>query len=211
MRISRGITCTAVALMAVAAIAAPVAAHRGKGGGKKPMGTIASFDGTTLTVTTTSGDEVTGTVTEDTQIKKEHRGHHSRNGNPTKGSVQDLTAGTFVLRMKVEDDVVEKVRVRSAAPHDDGGCSDDEATEEESTEDESTDETEATEEEAETDSSDDATDSTRLSSDEEGTESDDCSTDEDESTDDEADTTEDESDTTEEESTDGEEGGDTEA
>ena len=38
--------------LALGSVAAPIAqAHRGRGQGKKPVGTIASFDGTTLAVT----------------------------------------------------------------------------------------------------------------------------------------------------------------
>ncbi|MDQ3940473.1 MAG: hypothetical protein M3238_03875 [Actinomycetota bacterium] len=104
--------------VALGAIAAPIAsAHKGRGQGKKPIGTIASFDGTTLTVTTTAGTTVTATVTEDTQIKIEHRGHHARakrHGNPSNGALDALAAGNFVLRMKVDDGELDKIRIRPA-------------------------------------------------------------------------------------------------
>ena len=152
----------AILILAVAVIAGPAAAHRGRGAGKKPMGTVTSFDGTTLTVTTTSGEVVTGTVTEDTKVKKEHRGHHSRSGNPSNGTVEDLTAGTFVLRMKLDDGVVEKIRVRSGAPHEaEEPETEEPETEEEAVDDESDgDETETDEDETETedDEADEATD-----------------------------------------------------
>lgn len=112
----------AIAAVAVASFAATAGAHSGKGEGKKPLGTIASFDGTTLTVALTSGETETATVTEDTQIKVEHRGHpvHKKGrdkgqGNPSQGDPEVLTAGSFVLRMKVDEDGnLDKIRVRPA-------------------------------------------------------------------------------------------------
>jgi hypothetical protein len=120
-RVSRKVVLAAVGALALATLVAPAGAHNGKGGGKKPMGTIASFDGTSLTVTT-ADEDVTATVTDDTKVKVEHRGHHARgkgHGNPSRGDAEDLTAGTFVLDMKVDDDGnLDRIRVRSAAPHD---------------------------------------------------------------------------------------------
>jgi hypothetical protein len=120
-RVSRKVVLAAVGALALATLVAPAGAHNGKGGGKKPMGTVASFDGTTLTVTT-ADDDVTATVTEDTKVKVEHRGHHSKgkgHGNPSRGDAENLTAGSFVLDMKVDDDGnLVRIRVRSAAPHD---------------------------------------------------------------------------------------------
>jgi len=114
-KISRTIVVGAVAALALASFAGPAGAHRGKDKGKKAMGMIASFDGTTLTVTTPAGETVTGTFTEETRVKVDHRGHHDRSGNPTRGDVDDLTAGAFVLRMKIEEDgTLDKIWVRAA-------------------------------------------------------------------------------------------------
>lgn len=88
--------------------------------GKKAMGEIVSFDSATSTlVVDLPGDEdFTGAVDPDVQVKLDHRGWARKSGshgNPTEGSVEDLLPGTPVLRMKVEDDVVTKIRIRPAA------------------------------------------------------------------------------------------------
>jgi hypothetical protein len=103
--------------LALGAVAAPFAqAHRGKGHGKKPIGTIASFDGTTLTVTLTDGSTATATATEDTQVKLEHRGHRKGHKKPSNGTLEDLAAGNFVLRMKVDEcGELDKIRLRRSA------------------------------------------------------------------------------------------------
>ena len=157
----RTIVVATIGALAVAALAAPATAHRGRGHGKKPMGTIASFDGTTLTVTLTSGETATATVDEGTKVKVEHRGHHERgngHGNPSNGSADDLTAGTFVLRMKVDDEgAAEKIRVRPAAHDtDQHGCATEDEADETATEDE-VDET-ATEDEVDETSTEDESD-----------------------------------------------------
>jgi hypothetical protein len=90
-------------------------------GGKKAIGTVLTFDPATraLTIDMTEGDDFTGTLAEDAQVKLDHRGHSRRgegHGNPTRGSLEDLTAGAGVLRMKSEDGVVTKIRLRPAAP-----------------------------------------------------------------------------------------------
>ena len=142
-RFHRTLVVAITAALTLTVTAAPAAAHRGKGSGKKPLGTVASFDGTTLTVTTTAGETVTATFTEDTQVKVEHRGHHDRSGKPSHGDAADLTAGTYVLRMKVADDgTLEKIRVRSAAPHEDHASAD-----ESEENDDNTDEADATDSE----------------------------------------------------------------
>ena len=106
------------AALVMGSLAVTAGAHNGKGGGKKAMGTVTSFDGTALTVTTTDGETVTATVTEDTKVKVEHRGHHGRgkgHGNPSNGDAEDLTAGAYVLKMKVDDEGnLEMIRVRPA-------------------------------------------------------------------------------------------------
>jgi hypothetical protein len=96
-----------------AAIAGPKAAARK--GGKKPMGTVSSFDGTTLSVARKNGSSLTVTTDEDTRVKLEHRGRHARKGNPSNGTLEDLVVGAFVLKMKVDDDVLEKIRLRLPA------------------------------------------------------------------------------------------------
>lgn len=152
------------AALTLAVTAAPAAAHRGKGWGKKATGTIASFDGTTLTVTTTEGETVTATFTEETRVKVEHRGHHDRSGNPSNGDATHLTAGSYVLKMKVaEDGTLEKIRVRSAAPHEDhatGEADDDEAEEAEDTDEDETDETETDDDSDDSDDDETSTDTT---------------------------------------------------
>lgn len=85
--------------------------------GKKAMGEILSFDAATSTlVVDLPGDEdFTGAVDPDVQVKLDHRGWAKKSdshGNPTEGSVDDLLPGTPVLRMKVEDDLVTKIRIR---------------------------------------------------------------------------------------------------
>ena len=147
-KVSPRIALAAVAALALATIAVPALAHGGKGSGKKAMGTIASFDGTTLTVTTTGGETVTATFTEDTKVKVEHRGHHGRHGNPSKGSADNLTPGTFVLKMKTDDDgTLEKIRVRPTAfEHPAETPAATESPDEDDTEEEDTDEADDTDE-----------------------------------------------------------------
>lgn len=92
--------------------------------GKKALGEVVSFDEATMTLTVDlPGDEdFTGAVDPDVQVKLDHRGWAKRggdHGNPTEGSTDDLLPGTPVLRMKVEDDLVTKIRIRplpDAAP-----------------------------------------------------------------------------------------------
>ena len=90
-------------------------AHKGKGGGKKPRGVVTSFDAESLAleVELRNGDVFEGTVDPDVQVKLEHRGDHSRSGNPSRGSMEDIVPGAMVLRMKVDDEgVVDKIRLR---------------------------------------------------------------------------------------------------
>ncbi|HEV2754766.1 MAG TPA: hypothetical protein VG318_03185 [Actinomycetota bacterium] len=118
----RARTFTAVSLAVLLAAAAPAAAkspHSEQRGGKKPLGSIVSFDpATSALVVDVAGDEdLTATVAEDAQVKLEHRGSHRRSkahGNPSNGSLEDLVAGALVLRMKVEDEEVTKIRLRPA-------------------------------------------------------------------------------------------------
>ena len=128
--------------------------HRG---GKKALGEIVSFDAATagLVVKLTSGDELTASVAPDAQVKLEHRGakRNKEHGNPTRGSLDDLVPGAAVLRLKLEDDAVTKIRLRPApAPietpvpteaDDLGGDDSDDETEEEDSDDENPDEDES--------------------------------------------------------------------
>lgn len=115
-RTSARLSVALVLLLALGAIAAPAALA--KRGGKKPVGTVTSWDGTTLQVTLNGGQTVTATVAPDVQVKVEHRGEHSRgkgHGNPSNGSVEDIFVGVSVLRIKLEDGVVTKLRLRRLA------------------------------------------------------------------------------------------------
>ncbi|HWL65623.1 MAG TPA: hypothetical protein VNP73_06575 [Actinomycetota bacterium] len=89
--------------------------HRGHG--KRAMGTIESFDGTTLSVALDDTTTWSGPVACDVKVRVEHRGRHARgkgHGNPSRGSVTDLKPGAWILRMKLDDGIVEKVHVRPA-------------------------------------------------------------------------------------------------
>ena len=115
----RRITAVFTAALVLGAVAAPAAladGHDGsRRGGKKPIGTVASFDGTTLTVTLNDGSTTTATADESVQVKIDHRGRPAAKGNPTRGSLEDLVAGALVLRLKTDDGVLEKVRLRRTA------------------------------------------------------------------------------------------------
>lgn len=110
-----------VGLLAAASLPAQARSSRPKQHrGKKAMGEIVSFDAatSTLTVDLPGDEDFTGAVDPDVQVKLDHRGWNKRgdlHGNPTEGSVEDLLPGTPVLRMKVEDDVVTKIRIRPLA------------------------------------------------------------------------------------------------
>jgi hypothetical protein len=107
-------------LLVSASAASTAFAKNGRGGGKKPRGEVTSFDMTSmaLVVAMRNGDTFEGTVDPDAQVKVEHRGNHSHgngHGNPSRGSLEDIVAGALVLRMKVDDGVVEKIRLRKKA------------------------------------------------------------------------------------------------
>lgn len=96
-------------------VAAPALAT--KPGGKNPLGEVVSFDSATrtLSVRLNDGQTATATVAPDVQVKLEHRGNHARgkgHGNPSNGSVEDLVPGADVLRWKLEEGVLTKVRLR---------------------------------------------------------------------------------------------------
>ncbi len=107
-----------VGLLAVAALPAHAKSSRPKQHrGKKALGQIVSFDAatSTLTVDLPGDEDFSGAVAPDVQVKLDHRGWAKRggdHGNPTEGSTDDLLPGTPVLRMKVEDELVTKIRIR---------------------------------------------------------------------------------------------------
>ena len=115
-------TVTVVSLAALLASASfPALAkspHPERRGGKKAIGEVVSFDAATaaLVVELTDGEELTASVDPDAQVKLEHRGRHrgEGHGNPGKGSLADLVAGAKVLRLKFEDELVTKIRLRPA-------------------------------------------------------------------------------------------------
>lgn len=88
--------------------------------GKKAIGEIVSFDAATsmLVVDLPGEADFTGAVDPDVQVKLDHRGWAKKgdsHANPTEGSVEDLLPGTAVLRLKVEDELVTKIRIRPSA------------------------------------------------------------------------------------------------
>jgi hypothetical protein len=105
--------CVGLALAAPAVWAKPDKPSKPKKG-KQAVGEVVSFDeaARTLVVTLRSGKSFTGTVAENVQVKVEHRGKPATKGNPTKGSVTDLVAGAKVLKIKVKDGEVTKLRLR---------------------------------------------------------------------------------------------------
>jgi len=86
-------------------------------GGKKAIGEVTSFDVNTgaLIVTLNDGTAYVGTVSEDTQIKVEHRGNNeTKTKKPSDGDMSDIAPGVKVLLLKDEgeDGTVEKLRLR---------------------------------------------------------------------------------------------------
>ncbi len=158
----RRTTAVFTAALVLGAVAAPAALAKGPShkGGKKPVGTVASFDGTTLTVTMKDGSSETAVVAEDTKVKIDHRGRPAAKGNPTRGDLDDLVEGTLVLRMKTDDGELEKIRIRRAAApapadEDDAEESDEDAEESDEDDAEEADEAdEADEDESEDEESD---------------------------------------------------------
>ncbi len=237
----RRTTAVLTAALVLGAVAAPAALANGRrdgerNGGKKPVGTVASFDGTTLTVTMNDGSSKTATTDEDTRVKIDHRGRPAAKGNPTRGSLEDLVAGALVLRMKTDDGALEKVRIRrapaEAAPALAADCAEDAETEGDEADDAETEgdesedadtegdesasegeqgDTEADEAQSEGDESDDADTEGDESedADTEGDESDDCADDADDNADDadDADDAQEEGAEGEEEGSEGEEEG----
>jgi hypothetical protein len=137
--------------------------HPERRGGKKPVGEVVSYDAASsvLVVELASGEEMSAVVDPDVQVKLEHRGRakpkdSKEHGNPTRGSLDDLVPGAGVLRLKLEDEVVTKIRLRPAPPpvetpvpavsddtDDSDGVDEDEAGEADSEDDEDPDEDES--------------------------------------------------------------------
>jgi hypothetical protein len=118
-------TLTAVSLVALlGAITIPAHAKSARSehrGGKKAVGEIVSYDEATsaLVVERKDGEELSATVDPHAQVKLDARGYSKKDrgrGNPTEGSLQDLLPGTPVLRLRLEDGVVTKIRLRPLAP-----------------------------------------------------------------------------------------------
>ncbi|HWC14035.1 MAG TPA: hypothetical protein VG929_05525, partial [Actinomycetota bacterium] len=106
-------------MVVAATFATPAFAHRGgrDHGGKKAIGEILSYDGTTLTVSMTDGTTVAAPVATNVKVKVEHRGkkaHGKGHKKPSNGSVADLKAGAKVLKMKLTCGEVVKLRLRRA-------------------------------------------------------------------------------------------------
>ncbi|MDO9496969.1 MAG: hypothetical protein Q7J48_14785, partial [Nocardioides sp.] len=86
------------------------------------LGTITSFDSLTgvLVIAAGAGFDVTGTVTEDTEISFEdvegEGDQLSRSGSDAPGTVDDLQAGVVVADVEFEDDGVELDHVEIYAP-----------------------------------------------------------------------------------------------
>ena len=109
----------AASLVVTGALSSVASAKNGRGGGKKARGEVTSFDAGSmaLEVALRNGETFTGTVDPDVQVKLEHRGNHAHgqgHGNPSRGSLEDIVPGAQVLRMKIDGDVVEKIRLRAA-------------------------------------------------------------------------------------------------
>jgi hypothetical protein len=89
-------------------------------GGKRALGTVASFDPSTMALTLASHDgshTTTATVSDHVKIKVEHRGDHTRgpgHGNPSRGSLDDLVPGAFVLTVHTRDELITYIRLRPA-------------------------------------------------------------------------------------------------
>jgi hypothetical protein len=164
----RRTTAVFTAALVLGALAAPVAQAKGpsRKGGKKPIGTVASFDGTTLTVTMKDGTSQAATADDSTQVKLDHRGRPAAKGNPTRGDLDDLVAGALVLRMKTDDGALEKVRLRSVATESPAAtCEADDCDDETDTED--SDDTEDADETDAEDSDDDEDDEDETEEEEE--------------------------------------------
>lgn len=94
---------------------------------KKLVGVIVSFAASAegsdsmgmLTYTPKGATETTDvTVASDVQIKLRHRGEHAKSethGNPSRGDLDDLVAGATILRMKMDDGSVSKLRLKMPA------------------------------------------------------------------------------------------------
>jgi hypothetical protein len=103
-----------------------------RGEGRRLVGLIDTFDGSTLDVTARDGTHLSFAVAADVQVKLEHRGNHAHgrgHGNPSRGSADDLVAGAEILRVKLDrGGTIDKIRLRSTPASLDsfGGAGDDE-------------------------------------------------------------------------------------
>jgi hypothetical protein len=120
MRTPRLLLLMVAGLLVVSSLAASAKSPGGvKPGGKKALGEVTSFDSSSmaLSVEMADGRVYDGEVSPDVKVKLEHRGNHSTgrgHGNPTRGSLEDIVAGAFVLRMKGDKaDLVTKLRLRA--------------------------------------------------------------------------------------------------
>lgn len=118
LRRAKWVTLLALAVSATVLPFVTASAHQGRGSGPRAMGSIVSYDGTTLTIELSTGETTTATTDEDTKVKVTHRGDHGRgkgHGNPSRGTLESLTAGTEVVKMKSGDEgVLEWIRIRPA-------------------------------------------------------------------------------------------------
>lgn len=85
------------------------------------LGTIASFDGTTLVVDTVHGFTISGVVTEDTEIEFEDaddEGEGEGEDSDEEGTPEDLEAGVVVAELEFDDDsgAIEEVEIYRAQP-----------------------------------------------------------------------------------------------
>lgn len=126
-----------VGLLAAASLPAQAKSSRPKlHRGKKAMGEIVSFDAatSTLVVDLPGEEDFTGAVDPDAQVKLDHRGWAKKggsHGNRSEGSLDDLLPGAAVLRMKVQDDLVTKIRIRPSAETPPPADDEDDSTEDE--------------------------------------------------------------------------------
>lgn len=93
-----------------------VATAAGKKRGKRAVGGVSSYDSTSgaITVDMRDGSSWSGTVTEATKIKVEHRGW-AGTGKPAKPTMESIEVGDKVLKLKARSGEVRKIRIRKAA------------------------------------------------------------------------------------------------
>jgi hypothetical protein len=145
-----------VLVVAFGALSTHIAAA--KTGHKKVSGTVTAWDGTTLEVTPANGDEpVSASVSPAAKVKLAHHGNHAHVKNPSRGSLDDLSVGDQVLKMKIDGDEVTKIRLRQSGDEAEGTESDDDDDADE-TDDEECDEHDGDDDDDEADDSDEGDD-----------------------------------------------------